>query len=180
MTAIRTRRTHKFFTGDPVTREQLELLLELAVWAPNHHKTQPWRFFVVTHERISAFADSVLDAITADAPPKMQAKKPALAEKLVKLGAVVSVGRTPVTEDPKRDREDYAACCCAIHNLTLGAVALGLGSFWSTGATFELPPVRAFLGLPQQMQQVELVQLGVPAREATSERRPAAQATTWV
>ncbi len=79
MTAIRTRRTHKFFTGDPVTREQLELLLELAVWAPNHHKTQPWRFFVVTHERIPAFADTVLEAITADSPPKMQAKKPALA-----------------------------------------------------------------------------------------------------
>ena len=46
-TAIRTRRTHKAFGPEPLAREQIEELLELARWAPNHHLTAPWRFRVV-------------------------------------------------------------------------------------------------------------------------------------
>ena len=34
-TAIRTRRTHKAFGTEPLAREELEALLELARWAPN-------------------------------------------------------------------------------------------------------------------------------------------------
>jgi len=46
-TAIRTRRTHKAFGSEALTREQIEELLELARWAPNHNLTAPWRFRVV-------------------------------------------------------------------------------------------------------------------------------------
>ena len=45
--AIRDRRTHKAFAPEPVAREQLDELLELARWAPNHHLTNPWRFRVL-------------------------------------------------------------------------------------------------------------------------------------
>src|SRR5688572_4605478 len=46
-TAIRTRRTHKAYAPEPVDRETLDELFELARWAPNHHLTNPWRFRVV-------------------------------------------------------------------------------------------------------------------------------------
>ena len=46
-TAIRTRRTHKAFGPEPLPREQIDELLELASWAPNHHLTAPWRFRVI-------------------------------------------------------------------------------------------------------------------------------------
>src|SRR2546429_9357258 len=45
--AIRTRRTHKVFGTEPLDRDTLLELLELARWAPNHHLTNPWRFRVV-------------------------------------------------------------------------------------------------------------------------------------
>ena len=45
--AIRTRRTHKVYGDEPVARETLEELLELARWAPNHNLTNPWRFRVL-------------------------------------------------------------------------------------------------------------------------------------
>ena len=44
--AIRSRRTHKAFGPDPVARDVLEELFELARWAPNHNLTDPWRFRV--------------------------------------------------------------------------------------------------------------------------------------
>jgi nitroreductase len=52
--AIRTRRTHKAYGAEPVPRELLEELLELARWAPNHNLTNPWRFRVVGPESLAA------------------------------------------------------------------------------------------------------------------------------
>ncbi len=45
--AIRSRRTHKAYRPEPVDRETLDELLDLARWAPNHHLTNPWRFRVL-------------------------------------------------------------------------------------------------------------------------------------
>ena len=45
--AIRTRRTHKSFGTEPVPRDTVEELFDLARYAPNHHLTQPWRFRVL-------------------------------------------------------------------------------------------------------------------------------------
>ena len=50
--AIRTRRTHKAYTPEPLDRETLEELFELARWAPNHNLTNPWRFRVVGPEAL--------------------------------------------------------------------------------------------------------------------------------
>jgi len=58
-TAIRGRRTHKAYGSQPVERETLDGLFELARWAPNHHLTNPWRFRVVgpqSLERLKAAA----------------------------------------------------------------------------------------------------------------------------
>ncbi|MBA2506980.1 MAG: nitroreductase family protein, partial [Thermoleophilaceae bacterium] len=41
--AIRTRRTHKAYEPEPLPRETVDELLELASWAPNHNLTNPWR-----------------------------------------------------------------------------------------------------------------------------------------
>ena len=44
---IRTRRNIKEFTDKSISRSEIETLLELATWAPNHRNTEPWRFVVV-------------------------------------------------------------------------------------------------------------------------------------
>ncbi|MDP7036190.1 MAG: nitroreductase [Planctomycetota bacterium] len=176
---IRDRRTHKVFTGEPVTNEQLERLLELATWAPNHRMTEPWRFFVVGSEQVETFAQVVVEAIGEEAPPKMQAKRTMLSRRLPRLGAFVSVARRRL-EDAHRDQEDYGACCCAVQNLLLAATAMGLGSFWSTGGVFDLPPVRDYLGMGSDLERVASIWLGTPAEEARSVRRPATEWTHWV
>jgi nitroreductase len=48
--AIAQRRSIKKFQARPVTREEIEALLDAAVLAPNHKLTQPWRFYVLGPE----------------------------------------------------------------------------------------------------------------------------------
>ena len=52
LNAIRNRRSvfPAQYTGEPVEKETIEQLLELANWAPTHKKTQPWRFKVIYGE----------------------------------------------------------------------------------------------------------------------------------
>ena len=48
--AIAQRRSIKKFEDRPLTREEIEPLLDAAVLAPNHKLTQPWRFYVLGPE----------------------------------------------------------------------------------------------------------------------------------
>ena len=49
---IRNRRsiTPEKFSARKVHREQIELMLNNAIWAPTHGMTQPWRFRVFLNE----------------------------------------------------------------------------------------------------------------------------------
>lgn len=44
---IKNRRNTKRFQLKDVNRSDIEMLLESAIWAPNHRNTEPWRFYVV-------------------------------------------------------------------------------------------------------------------------------------
>lgn len=49
-TLLRSRRSVRSYQQRPVTREQLEQILEAARWAPSPHGRQPWRFVVLTRQ----------------------------------------------------------------------------------------------------------------------------------
>lgn len=70
--AIRTRRTHKVFGPEPLDREVLDELFELARWAPNHHATNPWHFRVLgaaTLERLKQAAGPEQSGSSTGRPP---------------------------------------------------------------------------------------------------------------
>jgi len=45
---IKRRRSVGKVSGQRPHREQIEHILEAATHAPNHHKVEPWRFFVLS------------------------------------------------------------------------------------------------------------------------------------
>jgi nitroreductase len=178
--AILTRRTHKVFSGEPVSDEDVHTLLKLATFAPNHRMTEPWRFYVLRKQHMKRFTEVVTGAITADDHEKLQRKKVMLEKRLPLLGAYITVGRVPTPEEPMLDKEDYAACCCAVQNLMIGATALGIGSFWSTGKIFDRPAVRTYLGIPDELERVASIWLGGIVQEAKYHRTDVAHLTEWI
>jgi nitroreductase len=128
--AIRTRRSHKLFTGKQVEPEVLQELIELATWAPNHRYTEPWRFSVVSGAKLAALADAVALGLGEEPAARKQAEK--IRGILSGAAAAIGVRQLRSPGDPERDREDYAACCCAMQNIQLGAWERGYGSYWTT------------------------------------------------
>ena len=137
---IRKRRTVRKFTDQEVSQEQIDLLLEMAMYAPNRLNRQPWHFIVIQDQgmqkqfadflRIHSYLEDASAVIVACAMPKVS---PTWAM-------------------------DVSA---AVENMMVGATALGLGSVW-VGA-FDENDVRRVIGVDDGLRPVAILSLGYAA-----------------
>jgi nitroreductase len=163
--AIRSRRTHKAYAPGAVDRGELEELLELARWAPNHHLTNPWRFRVLG----PAALERLKEAAGPEAAPKLDR-----APTLVVCSCVL-------TGDPVQDEEDLHAASCAAYIVLLAAHGRGLAGYWRTPAVLREPEGHAAAGLGADERFVGLLHLGRAVQEQRPpERAPAEQVVEFL
>src|SRR6059058_1591986 len=155
--AIRTRRTYKAFRPDPVPRETLDELFELARWAPAHNLTNPWRFRVVGPQALTALKE---------------AAGPESAPKLDRAPTLV-VASSVQTGDAVQDEEDLLATACACYIVLLAAHERGLVGYWRTPGVLRTPEGRAAVGLTDDEHFVGLLHLGWCAQEKPAPERAA-------
>jgi nitroreductase len=147
---LRTRRSLRRFTDQPVEPEKLALLLEAALRSPSSKGNNPWEFIVVTdRERIKAL--SVAKAHGASF--------------LVNAPLVIVVCADPAKSDVWV--EDAAIATTLIH---LEAADLGLGSCWvqlrlreREDGTSSQEYMSGLLGLPEGMKVLAMVGIGHPS-----------------
>ncbi|HEY5053346.1 MAG TPA: nitroreductase family protein [Solirubrobacterales bacterium] len=161
-TAIRSRRTHKAFAPEPIPREVLEELLELARWAPNHHLTSPWRFRVLGPEALERLKE---------------AAGPEGAAKLDRCPTLVAVS-CALGGDPVQDEEDLHATAVASYIVLLAAHGRGFAGYWRTPGLLRTHEGRGAVGLPDSERFVGLLHLGYGRQEQAPPARPPLAATT--
>jgi nitroreductase len=143
--AIRTRKSVRSYLDRQVEPEKLERVLEAARLAPSANNRQEWRFVVVTD--------------------------PELRRRLAEEGSGQRfVGQAPVViaacaETDRHDMRCGIPCypidvAIAVDHLTLAAAAEGLGTCWI--GSFDPHKVRQILGIPAEVEVVELLPLGYP------------------
>ena len=179
--AISTRRSIKRFTARPVRREEIEQLLAVAVTAPNHRLTQPWRFYVLGPQAREAYGRVLGErkARKIDDPNAAQAMLDTVVAEHRALPAMLIVAVVD-NENPEIREEDYAAAMMGIQNLSLAAVELGLGTHVKTGAVMGDPAARAAAGVKDTERIVAVVSIGEPAEVPPAKPRTAATTfTTW-
>jgi nitroreductase len=159
--AIRTRRTHKAYRQDPVSREVLDELFELASWAPNHNLTVPWRFRVLGPEALERLKE---------------AAGPEAAKKLDRAPTLVVVSAKQ-TGDAEQDEEDLLATGVAAYIVLLAAHSRGLGGYWRTPGVLRDPEGLAAVGMPDDEHFVGLLHLGEVFEPKPAPERPDAGAT---
>lgn len=157
---IRGRRTIGSFRPEVPAREAVESAIELARWAPNHKKTEPWRVYWLGPQT----AKVVIDLNSALIEKK---KGPQEAELKRKTWSSVP-GWLLVTcvrnDDAFRHEEDYAACCCFVQNLMLALWSDGIGTKWTTGDVTRQPEFFRCLEIDAELERVVgLIWYGYPA-----------------
>ena len=164
--AIRGRRTHKAYGSEPVPRETLDDLFELARWAPNHNLTNPWRFRVVGPNALARLKE---------------AAGPEAAAKLDRAPTLVAVSVTQTGEDAVRDEEDLIAASLAGYIVLLAAHGRGLAGYWRTPAVLRTDDGRTALGVPDEERLIGLLHLGPPRQEREPpERAPTGEIVTFL
>lgn len=180
--AIRDRVSVKEYRPEPVPRERLERLLELAILAPNHRMTQPLEFRVLGPEAKRAYADALAARKTKsiDDPETAEAVRQKVVRRTTSVPTIVGVV-VAVDDDPEIREEDYATAFMAIQNLSLAAVEMGLGTHIKTGAVMNDPPLREALAVGSGQRLAALVFVGAPAEVPDPKKRdPATGRTAWV
>jgi len=123
------RRTINLFLQTPVPSELVRDAIEAAIWAPNHHVSEPWRFYMLGDETKQRCLDLCHEMVTANKGEKVaDFKKESWSEK--PGWVVVTCQRS---DDELLQREDYGACCAAVQNFMLYLWKAGVGSKWTSG-----------------------------------------------
>lgn len=156
---LRGRRTINLYLQTPVPDALVLDAIEAATWAPNHHVTEPWRFYLLGRDTIGRCVDLVREVTTEQKDAKAGEFK--AANWAQKPGWLVVTCR--VSADELLQREDYAACAAAVQNLALYLWKAGVGSKWTTGDITRDPRFLDILGIdPAAETVVGLIWYGYP------------------
>lgn len=157
---VRSRRTN--LRVDPqraVPEELVERLCSLATWAPNHHRTWPWRFAALTGPARARLGEAIGNWQEASGDPLAKVAKSRA--KYLRSPLVLVVACSPDVQ-PRRAVEDRDAVAAGIQNLLLGATAAGLASYWGTGLVVDVPAVRELCGFAPEDVVLAAIYLGWP------------------
>lgn len=158
--AIKTRRSVRNFTDQPVSEKEVKKLLDAAVRAPSAGNIQPWEFIVVRKPEV-----------------KHELSKAALDQKFIEQAPVVIV----VCADPAKSALRYGSrginlyclqdTAAAAQNILLAAHALGLCTCWVGAFNEEI--AREVLQIPEPVRPVAIIPVGHAVRSPTERSRKA-------
>jgi nitroreductase len=182
---IKNRRTiyPEQFSDRKVHKEQLELILNNAQWAPTHGNTQPWRFKVFTEESRQVLSDFLAETYLKLTPPEAQndLKLAKMMQRPMQASAVIAVCIERQPSEKILEIEEIEAVACAIQNMHLTCTAYGLGGFWATPKLIYSQEMNQFLKIGEKDKCLGLFYIGYPAIEwPTAHRKPLEYTTEWI
>ena len=175
---IRNRRTIHQFQPDVLPDEAvLRAAMAQSVWAPNHHLTRPWRYYLLGEqgkERICLLNAQLVNEKQGARAADIKLRRWRAVPGWLALTCLKS-------DDAVTMRENYASCCCAAQNLMLLLWEQGIGVKWTTGAVTRAPEFYQVLGADPALEEVVgLFWYGFPAEIPAAERPPLEEVLTRV
>ncbi len=137
------RRSVYAYLDTPVPRVIIERAIADAELAPNHHRTRPWRFFVImpgARPKLVSAYEAAAERIGRDVVRAAQRARDAPVN--------VVVACVPAQDNPRVSSEEEAfATAAAVQNFLLSLTAAGVGTLLTTGDLSESSEVAGLVGL---------------------------------
>jgi nitroreductase len=166
---IKSRRTVRDFRPDPVPKEHILKILDMARSAPTSGNQQPWKFLVIQDRgkldllkgrAVAWFLEDYEKRIKPDPKVLERIRKelPATMAKVLSAPVYVAVLTDSRSSYPPDNRHDGPL---AVAMLMIAARALGYGTgFYTT--YFPEARMREYLGIPERYNLVCFTPIGVP------------------
>ena len=150
--AIFNRRTIHFFENRTVSENIIRDSIEAANQAPCHRFTFPWRFYSVSLKKRMQILDLAIEIKSKKKRIDENAEK-IIKEKYLNPSHLLITSQI-LNKDLTIQKEDYAACACAIQNLCISLASDGVFSKWSTGAITKEPKTYEILDMNSQIEEI--------------------------
>ncbi len=181
---IKDRRTvyPEQFSDRKIHKEQVEHILNNAIWAPTHGNTQPWRFTVFMEESRQDLADILgklyLEETPADKQNDMKLAK--MITRPIKSSVAIAINMKRDETGRIAEIEEIEAISCAVQNMHLTCTAYGIGGFWATPKVIASSKMNEFLNLGEADKCLGIFYMGYPAEQwPKGQRRPIEYLTEW-
>jgi len=185
MKVIQDRRSIREWTDEPISEEDLAMILEAGRQAPSGENAQPWRFIIVrdaeTRKKLGALAGGgsgrrfTAEYVTNQMQERFanlqdDAKKKAAFEKLTsgQVSAFLANAPLNIVVCGKKDVWDTPYdTSAAIENMLLMITALGLGACWVIAPCIDIRDeerIKAILDIPPGFKAISIISVGRPTR----------------
>jgi len=135
---LTSRRTSYVFENKSVSSSILQDALFAASQAPCHKHTHPWRFYIIgqkTRNELIPITERLADLKSAKLGNRnLEKGRERAKKKILQPPILIAITSKRNELDKFREKEDYAATVCALHNLVLSLWDNGVASQWSTGS----------------------------------------------
>ena len=126
LNVIKQRRSVRAYQEEQIKEDELQTILEAALWAPSAHNTQPWHFTVIQDRDLICQMNAVCIQDMAKSPVEWMARM-GQSDRSIFYNAPTVI----VVSGKKEDLfEPLIDCSAAVQNLLLAAEALDIGSCW--------------------------------------------------
>jgi nitroreductase len=183
---VKTRRSIRAFTEDPIADDLVDKIIEAARWAPSGANSQPWEFIVIRQQETKdAIASIVRDMMELGhkaeltRPPELRwpsAARPVTEPGFKKAPVMILVcgdrrvsKSFPLLAYLERGEANFvSALASAFLYMALAATSLGLGCHWvsQVGSGYCSAMVKDLLGIPEDLVVYDMLCVGHPAGEA--------------
>ena len=182
---INSRRSIYRFSDRVISQDILDEALLAASNAPCHKHTHPWKFYVIgqgsrqrlvpTISRLAAVKSAKKNSETVDAD------RARAIGKITQPPLLIAVTSKKSENDAFREKEDYAATVCALHNMVLSLWENEVGSQWSTGAITRDPETYEALSIDSGAEEIiGFLKAGYAETVRRVNKKPVADIVTYL
>jgi len=150
---IKTRRSIRKFTGEPVSDEMVDRIIEAGTWAPSGMNNQPWEFAVVKDKDLK----SEISKLTH------------YSKIILSANALIAVFLyNAESYDRTKDVQAVGAC---IQNMLLYIHSAGLGAVWLGEILKNKDEVLKLVGGSKDLELMAVIALGHPEEKGGKSSR---------
>lgn len=184
---LKKRRSVRHFTGDPVSKEKILEVLDIARYAPSAGNRQSVQWLVVCDPR----KVREIAGLTIDWMKTLLSSNHPMRGYLPTLIAAWDEGRDVICRDaphliiphiPEENPLEQVNAIIALTHFDIAAPAFGIGTCWAgfvSGASREYPPLKKLLNLPKGRIAAYAMMFGYPQYEVYGVPRRSPLQVTW-
>lgn len=177
LAALTTRTSPAALDAPGPSAQDLDVILQAAVAAPDHGRMKPWRFILIDGAARETLGSLMAESLRRREPAAPAGKLEAERKKALRAPLIVVVVAVVQSGTKVPEIEQIVAVGAAAQNMLVAAHALGYGGFWRTGAIAYDAAMKRALGLAESDAIVGFFYLGTTKTPGQPRQSDAASVT---